>query len=165
MKKAICFAFAAILIFVLFGCTATCDVCGKTVEAENINKTSDNRKMCNECYHNYTMEIVNRVVANIEEREKKNETGTLKPHATELDDDYPYTYVDGYVENTGKNTYKFVKVKARFKDGDIVVDTNDTYAVGSEGLEPGERSKFHIFVDYDADIDNVEVTVYDWDVD
>lgn len=47
------------------------------------------------------------------------------------------------VKNNGKKTYKYIKVKGAFLDRNgKTVDTDWTYAVGSEGLRPGEKSSF-----------------------
>ena len=71
---------------------------------------------------------------------------------------------EGSVKNIGTSTLKFVKIKASFKDKDgNVIDTDDTYACGDEGLEPGETTKFKILVDYDLRIQSVTAKVYDYD--
>lgn len=75
-----------------------------------------------------------------------------------------YMIVEGSVKNSGSLTRKFVKVKASFKDKDgNVIDTDDTYACGDEGLEPGESTKFKIYIDYDSRIQQVSTRVYDYD--
>ena len=75
-----------------------------------------------------------------------------------------YMIVEGSVKNSGSLTRKFVKVKASFKDKDgNVIDTDDTYAYGDEGLEPGESTKFKIYIDYDSRIQQVSTRVYDYD--
>lgn len=75
-----------------------------------------------------------------------------------------YMIVEGSVKNSGSATRKFVKVKASFKDKNgNVIDTDDTYACGDEGLEPGESTKFKIYVDYDQRIQQVSTRIYDYD--
>lgn len=75
-----------------------------------------------------------------------------------------YMIAEGSVKNIGTDTLKFVKIKASFKDkGGNVIDTDDTYACGDEGLEPDETTKFKILVDYDSRIQSVTAKVYDYD--
>ena len=76
-----------------------------------------------------------------------------------------YTVVTGKVTNTGKRTYKFVKVKGSFKNSSgKVVDTDWTYAVGSEGLAPGESTEFRLSVSKDTSIKKCDVTILDYDI-
>lgn len=64
-----------------------------------------------------------------------------------------YTICEGNIKNTGKKTYKYVKVKGSFTDADKnVIDTAWTYAVGSEGLAPNESTKFELSVKKDRKI-------------
>ncbi len=75
-----------------------------------------------------------------------------------------YSYCTGSVKNNGTKTYKFVKVKAAFKDSaDDVVDTDWTYVVGDEGLAPGEASTFKVSVPKNSKIRSCEVSLLDWD--
>lgn len=73
-----------------------------------------------------------------------------------------YTICTGSIKNTGNNTYDFVKVKGAFKNskGDVI-DTDWTYAVGSEGLAPDESTTFRMSVSKDTSIKSCDVTVYD----
>lgn len=74
-----------------------------------------------------------------------------------------YTICTGSVKNTGKKTYKFVEVKGAFKDSSgNVVDTDWTYAVGSEGLEPGESSTFRLSIPKQYKISSCTVTLKDY---
>ena len=73
-----------------------------------------------------------------------------------------YTVVTGSVKNTGSTTYKFVKVKGAFKNSrGTTLDTDWTYAVGSEGLAPGESTTFRMSVSKDTSITKCTVTVLD----
>lgn len=75
-----------------------------------------------------------------------------------------YTVCTGKVTNNGKKTYKFVTVKGSFKDSSgTTLDTDETYAVGSEGLEPEESSSFRLSVPKDYDIDSCSVSISDYD--
>lgn len=75
-----------------------------------------------------------------------------------------YTICTGTVKNTGKKTYTFVQVKGSFKDSSgTVVDTDWTYAVGSEGLSPGESTTFRMSIDKNYKITSCSVTLLDYD--
>lgn len=80
------------------------------------------------------------------------------------DNNSSYNVCVGKVKNTGEKTYYYVKVKGSFKDSSgNVLDTDWTYAVGSEGLAPGESSSFRLSVDKDRDIINCSVSILDFD--
>lgn len=71
----------------------------------------------------------------------------------------------GSVTNNGKRTYEYVKVKGVFKDWNgKVLDTDWTYAVGSEGLAPGESTTFELSVPYNSSIYSCDVSLMDYDV-
>lgn len=73
-----------------------------------------------------------------------------------------YTKASGKVTNNGTITLDFVKVRGAFKDSKgNVVETDWTYAVGSEGLAPGESKSFELTVASDSSIASVDVTVMD----
>lgn len=73
------------------------------------------------------------------------------------------TICSGTLTNTGKKTYKFVEVKGAFKNtSGTVLDTDSTYAVGSEGLAPGESKTFKLYVDKNYQISTCTVTIYDY---
>lgn len=71
----------------------------------------------------------------------------------------------GRIRNNSSDTsYKFIKVKGAFEDSfGNVVDTDSTYAVGDEGIAPGESSTFTMYVDKNSKIERCTVTVYDYD--
>lgn len=75
-----------------------------------------------------------------------------------------YTQASGSITNRGNDTVTFVEVKGLFQDSyGSTVDTDWTYAVGSEGLSPGESSKFTLSVDKDSSIKSCSVFVVDFD--
>lgn len=71
-----------------------------------------------------------------------------------------YTYAKGVISNNGSKTVKYIKIKGSFVNryGDVV-DTDWTYAVGSEGLAPGESCKWQMSVKYDSSITNCRVSI------
>ena len=82
----------------------------------------------------------------------------------EWDNNSSYNVCVGKVKNTGERTYYYVEVKGSFKDSSgNVLDTDWTYAVGSEGLAPGESSSFRLSVDKDSNITDCSVSILDFD--
>jgi len=74
------------------------------------------------------------------------------------------TYCTGTIKNTGESTFKFVKVKGSFKDSSgNVIETGDSYAVGSEGLAPGESTSFRISCSRNTSVKSCSVSIYDYD--
>ena len=75
-----------------------------------------------------------------------------------------YTKASGNFTNNSDTTVKFVKIKGSFKNSSgKVVDTDWTYAVGSEGLKPGETCKWELSVDKDYSIKSCSAEVIDYD--
>lgn len=73
-----------------------------------------------------------------------------------------YTVLNGTVTNKGIRTYDFVEIKGIFKDSyGNVVDTDWTYAVGSEGLAPGESKTFNMSVPKDYSITDCTISIID----
>ncbi len=74
------------------------------------------------------------------------------------------TYCTGTIKNTGSSTFKFVKVKGSFEDykGDVL-EIGDSYAVGSEGLAPGESTSFRISCSRNSSVSSCSVSIYDYD--
>ena len=74
-----------------------------------------------------------------------------------------YTVCTGSVKNTGKKTYRYIKVKGSFKDSSgNVLDTDWTYAAGSEGLSPGESTTFRLSVPQNLKITSCSVSLFDY---
>lgn len=66
--------------------------------------------------------------------------------------------------SSSNSTVSFVKIKGAFKDySGIVIDTDWTYAVGTDGLAPGESCKWEMAVKKDSAIVSCDVTVIDFD--
>lgn len=73
-------------------------------------------------------------------------------------------YCTGTIKNDGDESFSFVKVKASFKDDNgNTIETGDSYAVGSEGLAPGEATTFTIYGTKNSDVTRCDVSVYDYD--
>ena len=71
-----------------------------------------------------------------------------------------YTVCTGTVKNNGKKTYEFVKIKGSFKNSvGTVVDTDWTYAVGAEGLAPGESATFRMSIPKDASVKSCSISL------
>lgn len=74
-----------------------------------------------------------------------------------------FTSATGKLTNTGKSSVSFVKVKGQFKNSSgSIIDTDWTYAVGAEGLSPGESTKFEIMVDKDRSIKECSCSILDY---
>jgi hypothetical protein len=88
----------------------------------------------------------------------------LKISNVTLTSNSSYTVAEGTITNNSDQTVSFVKIKGSFetKSG-TVVDTDWTYAVGSEGLDPGESCKWRMSVSKDSSIKSCDVTVFDFD--
>lgn len=75
-----------------------------------------------------------------------------------------YTVCTGTLTNNGRRTYRFIEVKGKFKDSSgKVIDTDWTYAVGSEGLAPGESATFRLSVDKNWEIKKCTMEIIDYD--
>lgn len=70
-----------------------------------------------------------------------------------------YTICEGKLTNNGSKKYEFIKLKGAFSDSSgTVLDTDWTYAVGSEGLSSGETTTFRLSVSKNRDIEECKVT-------
>lgn len=88
----------------------------------------------------------------------------LKISNVTLSTSYGYTYAEGTLTNNSDSTVTFVKIKGSFKNySGTVVDTDWTYAVGSDGLAPGESCKWKMSVTKDSSIKSCDVTILDFD--
>ena len=77
---------------------------------------------------------------------------------------YGRTYAEGRLMNNGDSTVKFVTLKGAFQTySGSTIDTATTYAVGSEGLAPGEITKWKMSVSGDSNITQCKVTITDYD--
>ena len=73
-----------------------------------------------------------------------------------------YTICSGTISVKSYSPYKYhyIKVKGAFKNSyGSTVDTDWTYAIGSEWLEPGESTKFRLSVQKDYSIKDCSVTI------
>lgn len=98
-----------------------------------------------------------------EEQTSFNHKNPIEFKNLEWDSNSSYTIATGQVYNRGDRTVRFVTIKVSFKDKNgNVIDTDSTYAVGSEGLAPGESTKWRGSVKKDKNIDNYSVSVIDF---
>ena len=74
------------------------------------------------------------------------------------------TYCEGKITNNGTETFYYIRLKGSFKDwwGNII-EIGDTYAVGAEGLSPGESTTFKIYCDKNSEIEDCIVTIISYD--
>lgn len=71
-----------------------------------------------------------------------------------------YTVCTGTVTNTGTMTLRFLKIRGAFTDRKgTVKDTDWTYAIGSEGLGPGESTSFRMSCPVDRDIRDCKIVI------
>lgn len=78
-------------------------------------------------------------------------TGTYHPGSN--------PYVEGTTTNNSETAVEFVRVKISLYDkNDKVIDTAWTYAVGAEGLEPGETTKWMV---YCSDAEAITISIMD----
>ena len=74
------------------------------------------------------------------------------------------TYCTGTITNNGDDTFSFVQIKGSFKDKEgNTVETGNSYAVGQEGLEPGESTSFSIYCDRNNSVKTCDVSIFDYD--
>lgn len=93
-----------------------------------------------------------------------NASADLKFSNISVDTNSSYTVCTGKITNNGSRIYTFVEVKGAFKDKNgEVVDTDWTYAVGSEGLAPGESATFRLSVPKDYSVETCSVSILDYD--
>ncbi len=100
-------------------------------------------------YYNYTPEVAEDVLAFSDINVSKNSS---------------YTVCTATITNNGKKTYTFIEVKGKFKDSSgTILDTDWTYAVGADGLEPGESTTFRLSVSKNTNITKCELEILDYD--
>ena len=87
----------------------------------------------------------------------------MKISNIKLSSNSSYTVAEGTITNNSDQTVSYVEIKGSFKTSyGEVVDTDWTYAVGSEGLAPGESCKWRMSVSKDSSIKNCTVTILDF---
>ena len=66
------------------------------------------------------------------------------------------------VRSISDYTYRYIKIKGAFQNSyGKVIDTDWTYAIGSEGLSPGESKSFRMSVPKSTSITDCTVTIID----
>lgn len=150
------------IVFLLLG-TSLLSACSNNTQ----NNTNTKNLAMEQARQYYITDIAKYQDQNVAQTNWDNQSkdfNQLKITDVTLTHNSSYMIAEGSVKNIGTDTLKFVKIKASFKDkGGNVIDTDDTYACGDEGLEPDETTKFKILVDYDSRIQSVTAKVYDYD--
>ena len=76
-----------------------------------------------------------------------------------------YITVEGSISNPTNNAYSYVELKVKILDTNgKVIDTENTYAVGSETLSPGDTKKWDAMFKADDRADNVEVEIVNYKI-
>lgn len=84
----------------------------------------------------------------------------LQTSQIKIEHNTSYTICTGTIKNTGTYTIKFVKIKGSFQDySGKTLDTDWTYAVGAEGLSPGESTSFRMSVPKNLSIKKCSVSI------
>ena len=88
----------------------------------------------------------------------------LKISNIKLSSNSSYSIAEGTITNNSDQTVSYVKIKGSFKNSSgTVIDTDWTYAVGSEGLAPGESCTWRMSVKKDYSIKECSVSILDFD--
>ena len=159
--------FALVLVISLLSSVigGRCDVCGKkavkgydycySCKCDISTCNSPKYSGSNYCYTHYLAV----------EQQNSVSTYDLKISGVKLENNSLYTVATGTFTNSSNKTVRFVKIKGSFTDSrGNTVDTDWTYAVGSEGLAPGESTKWRMSVDKDYSIKSCDVSIMDYDV-
>lgn len=89
-------------------------------------------------------------------------TSFLEVSNTSLSSNSSYNICTGTITIDSNSPYKYhyIKAKASFLNSrGTVIDTDWTYAIGSEWLNPGESSKFRLSVEKDYNISKCVITI------
>lgn len=70
----------------------------------------------------------------------------------------------GTIKNNDTESHTFAYIKVSFLDSDMdVVSVEGLYAVGKEGLSPGESTTWRVHTDYNSKITSARAEVVDYD--
>ena len=115
-------------------------------------------------YSNFCLEHYSLYDDEAQEEENKTYSWELRISDVRVYSEYSFTYAEGTLTNNSDSTVKYVKIKGAFKSGSgNVIDTDWTYAVGGEGLAPGESCKWKMSVTKDLSIKSCDVTILEDD--
>lgn len=88
----------------------------------------------------------------------------LKISNVKLSSNSSYTIAEGTITNNSNQTVSYIKIKGSFRNSSgTVLDTDWTYAVSSEGLEPGESCTWKMSVKKNHAIENCSISILDFD--
>lgn len=105
-------------------------------------------------------------IINVYDYDISNDIPLNKVYVSSVDSETlsDYYLITGSVKNNTDETVTFVKVKISIVDSSgSIIDTESTYAVGSEGLAPGESSKFECYVKRSSNASSFKAYVYDYE--
>jgi hypothetical protein len=140
---------------------STCILCGKEV-VPNGNYCIEHTCIKSGCYNMVTSKSVYCYI-HAQQLSSENATSALSISDIRIKSNSSYTICIGTITNNGKKNYTYVKVKGAFKDSlGKTVDTDWTYAIGTEGLSPGESSTFRLSVDKEISIVDCEVSILEY---
>lgn len=166
-KPAVAVVVAIGLVLLILPMFRRCSVCGnKAVSGSEYcyshkcvlsSCTNGRFGTSNYCYTHYKL-------YDEDAQKSKVSSSQLKISGITITSNSSYTIAQGTIKNNSSSTVKFVTIKGAFKDrSGSTVDTDWTYAVGSEGLAPGESCKWRMSVEKDTSIKSCTVTITDFD--
>lgn len=132
--------------------THTCNVTGCTepIKKSYYSLSSGDNKYCETHQTQY---------------DKAVSTSNLEFSDIKIEHNSSYTVCTGKVTNYGLATYKFVTIKGSFVNSSgSTCDTDSTYAVGSEGLAPGESTTFRMSIPRDRNVKDCKISITDYDI-
>ena len=151
-----------IIIIVVYFFTTRCSYDGCYEKKISYSKYCSYHKAKQDSYLSYINNYDSTLYSNYEVT-SKNEYD-LKISDVKVYSNSSSTYCTGTIKNTGTDTFKFVQVKGSFKDNTgNVIETGNSYAVGSEGLAPDESTTFKIYCEKNRLIDSCDISIYDYD--
>ena len=99
----------------------------------------------------------------LEEQRKEKRSKSLIIESIDYEYEYGFDTIYGSVKNNLDRTVYYVEVKVSLYDASgNVIDTDWTYAVGHEGLSPGESTKFSVMMKADSRMVRYGASIQDY---
>ncbi|WP_313757193.1 FxLYD domain-containing protein [Tissierella sp.] len=140
-------------------------VSGEVISDDNVYKVSSGILEKNDEEHYVT--VAKAKERKEQEKQKEIEDNRKNPFEFEgvkMTVSGNYIYYTGYVKNISDLKFFYIKVKATYYDENKdVIDTDWTYAVGSEGLSPNDRKSFEIMTKYNESVTQGSLSVLDYE--